>query len=66
MRKILSAAKFILLSVVALLVVAVAAILALRAYRQHVTAQALAIQVRFEDLNAVRGNWPTEFLQFAA
>jgi len=43
MHKILKAAKFILLSVVGLIVVAVAAILALRAYRQHVTAQALAI-----------------------
>jgi hypothetical protein len=43
MRKIRKAAKFIILSVVVLLLVAVGAILTLRAYRQHVTAQAIAI-----------------------
>jgi pimeloyl-ACP methyl ester carboxylesterase len=43
MHKILKAAKFILLSLVVLLLVVVGAVLALRAHQQHVTAQAIAI-----------------------
>jgi pimeloyl-ACP methyl ester carboxylesterase len=43
MRKILKAAKIILLSLMGLLVVLVGALLALRVHRQHVTAQAIAI-----------------------
>jgi pimeloyl-ACP methyl ester carboxylesterase len=41
--KILKAAKFILLSLVVLLLVVVGAVLALRAHRQHETAEAIAI-----------------------
>ncbi len=44
MRKILKAAKIIILSALMLLLVAVGAVLLLRAYRQHVTAQAIAIR----------------------
>jgi pimeloyl-ACP methyl ester carboxylesterase len=46
MRIILKAAKFTLLSVVVLLLIAVGAILALRAHRQHVSAQAIAIHTQ--------------------
>jgi hypothetical protein len=44
MRKALKVAKVVLLSLMALLLVAVGAVLALRAYRQHVAARALAIR----------------------
>jgi len=43
MHKILRVAKFLVLSVVALLLIAVGALLALRVHRQHVTARAIAI-----------------------
>jgi len=43
MRRVLKIAKFVALSIMALLVVAVGAILILRAHRQHATAQAIAI-----------------------
>ncbi len=43
MRKILKVAKFVFLSLVVLFLVLVGAILALRAHRQHVIAQAIAI-----------------------
>ena len=45
MRKIRTAAKFISLSVVVVLLIAVGAILSLRLHRQRVTAQAIAITV---------------------
>jgi pimeloyl-ACP methyl ester carboxylesterase len=44
MRKILRVAKWVLLSLLALLAIAIGAILALRAYQQHVTAQTIAIR----------------------
>jgi hypothetical protein len=44
MHKILRVAKFLVLSVVALLLIAVGALLALRVHRQHVTARAIAIR----------------------
>jgi len=43
MRKMLKAAKIILLSLMVLLVVLIGAVLAFRTYRQHLTAQAIAI-----------------------
>ena len=43
MRKILKVARFVFLLLIALFVVAIGSLLALRIYRQHLAAQALAI-----------------------